>query len=87
MKIITFILILFTIFKFIYCEWSDAAKEACQRVERTFEDKHQIMRNQCVAKCVTTGQLPSFEKLADGTECEIIGFGKKTGICQDGRCQ
>ena len=45
------------------------------------------MRNQCVAKCVKTGELPEYVPLADGCECEVIGFGRKTGKCQSGVCQ
>ncbi|KAI9300427.1 hypothetical protein BJ944DRAFT_273063, partial [Cunninghamella echinulata] len=90
MKLVTFnfILLFLLIHDYVNAGWEDAAKAACQKVERDFSDTNLLMKNQCRVMCVTSGQLPSIEVVEDGTACEIIiGFTRKPGTCQKGRCE
>jgi hypothetical protein len=87
MKVTPIAAVLFAIVSVVTASWEDAAKAACQRVGRTFDDRFQVMKKQCTVMCRASGELPKFENLEDGTECEIIGFSRKAGSCKEGKCQ
>jgi hypothetical protein len=56
------------------CDWIDVAKETCQAAERTLDDTNRIIKSQCVVRCVKDGEAATYERLADGTECESVSL-------------
>jgi hypothetical protein len=67
-------------------DWHDLASEACERVGMVYSPVDIIMHGRCTVGCGKPGMIPRFEKLADGTECEVIGFRRDPGACKDGFC-
>ncbi|WNZ65179.1 hypothetical protein QEG98_17020 [Myxococcus sp. MxC21-1] len=70
-----------------FAEHGDEQKKACERVGKTPMTDVLVMKQQCRVMCVGKDEKPSFEPLADGARCEVIGFGRKVGTCKAGMCQ
>ncbi|KAI8360338.1 hypothetical protein B0O80DRAFT_439057 [Mortierella sp. GBAus27b] len=85
MKVTPIAAVLFAIVSVVTANWNEAAKEACQKVGKTFDGRNIVIKNQCVVRCVAHGELPAYERVADGTACEMI-FRRRIGVCMSGIC-